>query len=420
MTKDQKRNIIYFGEYPQTIKADDVEITDIKDERGYFLGSDGNYYAKVISKPYYCLWCDRNSTQKEKREFQEIVGDHFYPILRGHTSDCKFKLLPINTIDKYRFSNNSQILPREEYYFKVEKIEWEVLEFNAESSLLLSSKVLDSSEYSDSSSNYKESYIRNWLINYFFNDAFDASEQDAILETTINNSVATTNKGNPSCCSRSTLDKVFLLSFADTNNISYGYNESSNCVNENLIKDTTDFGRATGVMINGGLYGACAEWWLRSAKESQVVSIVNFNGASNNLGFVSKKCYGVVPAIVIDSAKQLEIESAKKDTEIEKLKKKAANRLKELKKNAKSPTNEKEESSNDEIVVPHRKNRVFTQRTGYNGRLRYDAGVPSHDYTEGSKMPSYSAVYDEENAYYDASDEFDDINEYSNGVPEDK
>ena len=43
---------IYFGEYPQTIKANDVQITDTVDSRGYYLGADGEYYAKVVSNPY--------------------------------------------------------------------------------------------------------------------------------------------------------------------------------------------------------------------------------------------------------------------------------------------------------------------------------------------------------------------------------
>jgi uncharacterized repeat protein (TIGR02543 family) len=42
---------IYLGEYPQTLKSDDVTITKTIDERGYYLGSDGFYYAKYST--YY-------------------------------------------------------------------------------------------------------------------------------------------------------------------------------------------------------------------------------------------------------------------------------------------------------------------------------------------------------------------------------
>lgn len=42
---------IYFGEYPQTIKEDNVVISTEQDSRGYFLGSDGAYYAKVVASP---------------------------------------------------------------------------------------------------------------------------------------------------------------------------------------------------------------------------------------------------------------------------------------------------------------------------------------------------------------------------------
>ena len=43
---------VYFGEYPQTVKADDVTVAKQKDSRGYYLGSDGAYYyAKVVAVP---------------------------------------------------------------------------------------------------------------------------------------------------------------------------------------------------------------------------------------------------------------------------------------------------------------------------------------------------------------------------------
>ena len=45
-------NYIWFGEYPQSIKEVNVEVTEEQDSRGYYLGSDGYYYAKVTATPY--------------------------------------------------------------------------------------------------------------------------------------------------------------------------------------------------------------------------------------------------------------------------------------------------------------------------------------------------------------------------------
>ena len=45
-------NYVYFGSFPQTIKADDVTISGAPNKNGYFTGSDGNLYAPVVATPY--------------------------------------------------------------------------------------------------------------------------------------------------------------------------------------------------------------------------------------------------------------------------------------------------------------------------------------------------------------------------------
>ena len=42
----------YFGSYPQTIKADDVQITNTVDYRGYYVGSDAECYAYLDGEYY--------------------------------------------------------------------------------------------------------------------------------------------------------------------------------------------------------------------------------------------------------------------------------------------------------------------------------------------------------------------------------
>ena len=431
LMKEQKRNYLYFGEYPQTIKSSDVAVTDIKDDRGYYLRSDGCYYARVLARPYYCPWIDNSSMEEEKKEFKEIVGGAFYPIGQDHSADSKFKLLPINTADAYRFSNGRLVFPKKEYFFKVEKIVWEVLSEIDGIALLATKDIIDSFSYSygfgynkndhySSSSSYKDSLIRAWLNGFehepyiigikglrggkgtsFINCAFNSLEQDAIIGTPINNSSSLINRALRSV----SLDKVSLLTYSDTINPILGFR--SNCGIEPLLaKDTTDFSRATGVMINGGLYATNGEWWLRSAKESHVVSIVNYNGDSNNRGFVEKRCYGVVPAINLDTTKLETIYENEKDESkrIEELKVKALARLKELEKKRK---NEKVIEKKEELIVPQKCKRVFDQNVGRKGRLYHDPNYVWHDNTEGSNAPSYSGIRDEENDYYDKNDIID-------------
>ena len=80
---------IYFGEYPQTLKADDVTITSETDSRGYYLGSDGNYYAMVTADPY----------------------------VDGMAAD---------PTSKSTFTTGASVIEGEVYYFKVEPIRWRI------------------------------------------------------------------------------------------------------------------------------------------------------------------------------------------------------------------------------------------------------------------------------------------------------
>ena len=41
---EREGNIIYLGEYPQTLKASSVTVSDTPNSKGYFLGSDNEYY----------------------------------------------------------------------------------------------------------------------------------------------------------------------------------------------------------------------------------------------------------------------------------------------------------------------------------------------------------------------------------------
>ena len=76
-------NYIYFGEYPKTIKADNVTIDlNSQDSRGYYLGSDGCYYAAVTADPFN---------------------------------------------ENYTFTNNAAVVSGTVYYFKVQPIKWKIL-----------------------------------------------------------------------------------------------------------------------------------------------------------------------------------------------------------------------------------------------------------------------------------------------------
>ena len=134
-------NIIYFGEYPQTLKADTVEIVGtVADARGYYLGSDNAYYAKVVASPYD---------------------------------------------DEYSFSTGGAVENGKTYYFKVEPIKWRILSETSSEAVIFCDSILLNKAYDASSNVYAESDISEWLTSVFFATAFREIEKELIKSVSI-------------------------------------------------------------------------------------------------------------------------------------------------------------------------------------------------------------------------------------------
>ncbi|MBO4284224.1 MAG: InlB B-repeat-containing protein [Clostridia bacterium] len=268
---------IYFGEYPQTVKANDVTITATQDARGYYLGSDGAYYAKVTATPY--------------------------------TSG-------------YTFSTGATVSSGTVYYFKVEPIKWRILSESDGVALILCDSIIDNHVYNNSTStrtingqtvypnNYKESDIRAWLNGQFYETAFSELQRKLILTTTMDNSARSTNPNNDATWSNNgtntyacanTQDKVFLLSVQEVTNSAYGFNTSYSYDDTARRKVTSDYNRATGAYMNTSAdYFGNAWWWLRSPiyYGSSNARDVDPEGHAGNHCSVSSYI-GVVPALRI-------------------------------------------------------------------------------------------------------------------------
>ena len=248
-------NYIYFGKYPQSLKKDNVIVSSNKNSNGYYTGSDGEEYAKVVATPF------------------------------------------MSTHNK--FSNGSKIEDNAVYYFKVEPIKWRILSQQNGTALLLCESIIANGQYDDNSNNYKESTIRQWLNDEFYNTAFSDLAQKIILTTTIDNSVESTGwEENPYVCAN-TQDKVFLLSRKDISNTSYGF-DSEYMFDEAREKTTTDYSRATGAWINLDLKFGNGYWWLRSPHYvyNNYQYRVYSDGKVDFFNF-DKDVGGIVPAIVI-------------------------------------------------------------------------------------------------------------------------
>ena len=219
-TNDGKK--ITYGLYPQTNVNDSTLLSALNtlttpESNGWYLYNDV-YYAKVNASPY-----DSN----------------------------------------YTFDNGIKIVSGVTYWFKCEPIIWNVLSNNSGVYYIVSSILLDAHRYEYSSNNYANSEIRSWLNNEFYNSAFALGNSNILL-TNVDNSAATTDSdSNPYACNN-TQDKIFLPSYQDYKNSSYGFSTSTGETNTRYCK-TTDWARARGAYYgvnSSDLYNGV--YWTRS------------------------------------------------------------------------------------------------------------------------------------------------------------
>ncbi len=261
---------VVFGEWPQTIKQEKVDIIDKKDKRGFYLGSDGSYYAKVVAKPYY---------------------------------------------EGYVFSNQTVIETGETYYFKVEPLNWTIIKEEGRKLLIHCDNIIFNKAYQSNfekdedgdivtdfnnappdtyANNYIYSEIRKWILNDFlkklkYSSTFDP-DRIKILDYNIceDNSLP------------SFFDKGFLLSKDEVERFGTGYKPH--------MRSATDYAKACGTYVYGAKSGVKSRasgkgwWWLRTpcASEGQdTVHAIDQNGVTNYT-WIWVNGYGIVPALYIE------------------------------------------------------------------------------------------------------------------------
>lgn len=242
---------VLFGHYATTLKEASVTIDESSlDDNGYYMGSDGNKYAKVSAAP----------------DSSSIV-----------------------------FSDGSQIETGTEYYFKVEKIKWRIVSESNNQAVLVSENVIDCHVYNnslDDGNKYDTSVIRSYLNGELFEKMFSAKEQELVLTTIVDNSVMSTGKEtNPNACDN-TEDKVFLLSVKEVSEIVTNLGESF------VPKYTTDYAKASG----SGKDRADSNlgwWWLRSPHEKYKYASYDCATSGFSCSAVTQKIGGIVPAITL-------------------------------------------------------------------------------------------------------------------------
>lgn len=293
------------GSYPQSKVTDSAVLNGIK-------GVENNYQWKSYN--YYC-----NTGSESKENVVSVEKMMYYKDVKYNGST--FRAVKINSYRPYSTlrtssSSNSQQYRNgysegKTYYFKFEPLTWRVL--SPKEGLVICTKAIDSQAYQNFiysgengyyngkdcksyASDWASSSLRSWLNNDFYNTAF-SGEEKALIVTSDNKNPSTSTSA---CDSQDTTDKVFLLSYSDALNSSYGYNSSYSAYDAGRQIKSTDYAQCQGCERETARnYAGNASWWLRSPNGQQDVLCASFHGEiQQGFGhYVCRTDTGVVPVL---------------------------------------------------------------------------------------------------------------------------
>lgn len=223
-------SIITYGSYPQTKVTDSALITNLNAQT--LQGDNTVTYGNSKYKRVYFTQYTPNYTTGTPDASHSYQDDNGYYI---------------NTV----------------YWFKFEPLQWRVLSNTNGELFVMADKILDSKAYNQAQTNvtWENCTMRTWLNGDFYNTAFSSTERSKIKTSTVinaNNPWYGTAGGN------NTSDKLFLLSYAETMNPSYGFSSSTGSDTARIAQGT-DFSKSNGLYVyNSNPYLGNSYWWLRS------------------------------------------------------------------------------------------------------------------------------------------------------------
>lgn len=307
---------VLFGDYPRSHKADDVTIdTDTEQTMGnytYYLGSDGEWYAKHVVKGnsgYYA-----SETPGERGASVENTGSVAY-----------FKLEPIMwrvLTTNYNGTGKALLITDEAipgYFDYNDSANTDHLAFSYTNDVRTNRTI---GGKTISYSNYQYSNARAWLNGLdgssygmqdwsdagFINTAFTSTARAKISETLVDNSASscyppyeTVGSSYDSYLSENTTDKVFLLSVRDVTTSLWGFEEGGMSYGTRCFVPT-DLAIASRVYrysASSFYYGTIC--YLRTPGDASTVKTCGGDGYVGN----AETAYNdynnaMVPAIVVD------------------------------------------------------------------------------------------------------------------------
>ena len=300
-------DIVEFGYYPQS-KVTDSSLVSALDKvsknwvsYGYYSGNGGHGSMKPGD------WMKYADFTYNGTKYRAVTFSQYRPWYTSYKSsfDCTYQ-------------DNNGYTPNDIYYFKYEPLKWRVLD--PSTGLVLCESIIDSQAYSNTiysygndpyynqsaywndaehthyANDYATSSIRAWLNDDFYNTAFSSSQKASILTSELENKAYSISYSEYD--SASTIDKVFLLSYSEAQNTSYGF--TNNTYSTDIRGSMgTDYAKAQGLWI---AHNKCSNWRLRSASNgSNGDCFVNDTGRIDVTNYVNDTCVGIRPALKISN-----------------------------------------------------------------------------------------------------------------------
>ena len=312
---------IKFGAYPQTRETDSETISALNSRASgwqsyeYYSGS-GSWNDGQMQPSDYMQYCD---VKYGGNKYRGVVFSQYRPST-GETFPASDSI-----------QENNGYTTGTTYWFKYEPLQWKVLD--PSEGLVMCVSIIDSQPYNNYilsggtdphgetaywgdagktyyANDYENSSLRRWLNETFYATAFTTSQQNRIaVNRDQNNDGYRTLHGNTGYTdydSNPTNDKIFLLSYDEVLNSSYGFDSWGYTHDMARKAHGTAYAYCQGLDIERGLFGYQfgSHWWLRSPGGNSVQACVvdGLDGTAYGSGnIVNFTCRGVRPACKISN-----------------------------------------------------------------------------------------------------------------------
>lgn len=289
---DSKHKRYYkFGDFPQTYNFSNIAVSSVMASNGYYIGNDGNYYAKVDNL-YYKVEPIKWRVLTDNYDIDGKAGNKVASLLLAEnilTAGVPF----YNNDEKNRnikLSDNeiiNNVYPNNYYFSAIRAYLNGTCYYGDE---------VDSDGYSLIDNTYKNKG--------FLQIAFTQKAQALIKSTLVDNSEIQMsydgiNEINSDYKSYDSNDKIFLLSEYEVRQSDFGFSTQKS--DENRLRYVTNYAEyATKAKRNSSIKSD-GNWWLRSPyyKYNYYVRHIYLSGDSEYINNVTSIWTGIVPALCI-------------------------------------------------------------------------------------------------------------------------